>query len=268
MSTLVVQAVILAAGRGSRLDPAGNNGPKCLTMLQGKPLLRWTLDALGACGIERTLLVGGWRHEALEGWASALIVNPDWATTNMVASLQLADDWLCQADTLMVYGDGAYGPGAISAALRPDAIAAALPSGAGEIVVPIDRLWHALWSRRFPDPLLDAETLKREGTRLMEIGRRPECLADIDGQFMGLVRWTPAGWRRAKGWLAAREASHGQAAQQALDMTGLLQGLLDAGIAVSCVEVNGGWVEVDSQNDRIAAEAGLLEPGCVHDFRA
>jgi choline kinase len=251
------QAVILAAGRGSRLGERGNERPKCLTPVAGRALIDWTLDALADCGIHQTLLVGGWKSEALQGRATSMVVNREWAQTNMVASLRCATDWLRRAPTLVLYGDGAYGATALRAALQG--------ADRGDIVVPVDTRWLELWSRRFANPLDDAETLARDGGRLLGIGERPSRLDQVDGQFMGLVLLSPAGWESTERWLAGRERE-GEPLPR-LDMTGLLQRLLASGLPVHCTEVAGGWVEIDSQGDIDAAEAGLLEPGSRHDFR-
>ena len=252
------RALILAAGRGSRMGALTDTAPKCLTPLAGMPLLEWTLAALKGNGICELLTIGGWRHELLPPVVGPVRVNGRWAETNMVRSLLCASDWLAQAPTLVVYGDGAYGRLAIASALAPPA---------HDVVVPIDRHWHSLWARRFADPLADAESLTCEGGRLTSIGQRASRIDQIEGQFMGLLRITPAGWARVSAWLEAYEAVQGSAAVDQLDMTGLLQGLISHGLHVSYTDVHGGWVEIDSEADRVAVEASLNQPGFLHDFR-
>ena len=55
--------------------------------------------------------------------------------------------------------------------------------------------WLALWERRFGDPLLDAETfrLSSDGS-LLEIGNKPRNVEEVEGQYMGLLRFSPEGW--------------------------------------------------------------------------
>ena len=254
----ITQAVILAAGRGSRMHALTEDRPKCLVELHGRPILAWTMDALRANGIQDVLLIGGWQDAKLQGWAQELRVNLGWSGSNMVRSLQLAQDWLLRAPTLVVYGDGAYGA---------SAIASALGGPSGDWVVPVDMLWRQLWERRFPEPLTDAESLRRDGPQLLSIGARATHMEDVQGQFMGLLRTTPAGWVRASHWLGQWEAERGQSCVDRLDMTSLLQALLTAGERMACVDVAGGWVEIDSAADLAAANKGLTEPGRTHDFR-
>lgn len=257
-ATRVSQAVVLAAGRGSRMGAATANTPKCLTVLAGRPLLAWTLDALRGCGIDDVLVVGGWQHQELVAWSTHLVVNPLWAGTSMVRSLECADVWLRRADTLVVYGDGAYGTNALATTLRaPHA----------DLLVPGDRWWSELWSLRFEDPLADAESWQSDGRRLLSIGAPLRALDDADAQFMGVLRVTPTGWQSVCRWLRQCEADEGGAAIDRLDVTGLLARLLQAGVEVHCHDVQGGWVEIDSEHDREVIEQALGRPGFRHDFR-
>lgn len=75
------QAVVLAAGHGSRMGHFTDDQPKCLP---GRaPILEWTLQALKANGITKVLVIGGWQATALQPWCDVLRVHPRWAQTNM-----------------------------------------------------------------------------------------------------------------------------------------------------------------------------------------
>ena len=232
--------------------------PKCLCPLAGRRIIDWTLDALRANGIRRVVIVAGWKHESLVDIADAMIDNRNWASVNMVRSLQLAADVLARAPTLIAYGDGAYGASAISAAVE---------AADHDIIVPVDVRWLELWRRRFSDPLDDAETLTRDGDRITNIGQRPASLDAIEGQFMGLLRLNPDGWTRIVGWLDRAETILGKAAIDRLDMTGMLQGLIESGADVRSIEINGGWVEIDSAEDVGVIERCIENRGFSHDFR-
>lgn len=59
------RAVILAAGRGSRLGDRTNGTPKPLVRLNGRPLVSYTLEALDRTGIRDVLVVTGYREAAV-----------------------------------------------------------------------------------------------------------------------------------------------------------------------------------------------------------
>lgn len=163
-----------------------------------------------------------------------------------------------RAPTLVVYGDGAYGP---------SAIARALEGPVSDWVLPVDRLWLALWRRRFKEVLDDAETLVRCGQLLLSIGARATSLDQVQGQFMGLLRLQPIAWTRAAQWLARFEVEQGKDCVDRLDMTSLLQALISQGETIQCVDVDGAWVEIDSASDLNTVQGALKEPGFTHDFR-
>lgn len=61
----VRQAVLLAAGRGTRLAPLTDELPKPLIEVGGRPILDWTLDALPR-SVEDVVIVVGYRREMIE----------------------------------------------------------------------------------------------------------------------------------------------------------------------------------------------------------
>ncbi len=76
-SRLVVGAVVLAAGAGSRLG----GRPKCLLELGGVPLIRRTLIALSGAGVDEVVVVLGHHAELIEPAVApfpvTLVRNPD-----------------------------------------------------------------------------------------------------------------------------------------------------------------------------------------------
>ena len=51
-----LQAILLAAGRGTRLNPFTTHCPKCLIPIQGKPLLEYWLCMLNRANYRRVLV--------------------------------------------------------------------------------------------------------------------------------------------------------------------------------------------------------------------
>ena len=246
-----MKALILAAGRGARLGGLNGDAPKCLVPLAGRPLLEWQLAALrGAC-VEEIGVVRGYRAHLLDGRGLVTFENRCWARTNMVASLACAGRWLHTGPTIVSYSDIFYGTATV----------ATLIAAPGDIAITYDPDWLTLWSRRFADPLSDAETFRLEGSRVVDIGGRATDVDEVNGQYMGLLKITPAGWIAIDGYLATLSTER----RDTLDMTGLLSALVAAGHSVGGVPVSGPWGEVDSASDltlyeRLIAEGRLTMP--------
>jgi len=231
--------------------------PKCMIELEGKPLLHWQLDALTAAGIRHITVVGGYMKEKLTGEFN-LLVNPRWAETNMVSTLACAGDILRREQCLISYSDIVYQPAHVTA----------LMANPEDIAITYDVLWRSLWTARSDTPLADAETFREENGLLLEIGARAQSLDDIRGQYMGLVKTTPSGYRIIDDYLEKT----GDKRRDAMDMTSLLSALVKQSIRIGAVPVRGGWVECDCQHDlevysKALAEAAERGALWAHDWR-
>ena len=123
------------------------------------------------------------------------------------------------------------------------------------------------------DPLADAETLKTDGHgRLLEIGRKPSSYDEIEAQYLGIVRLSPAGCDRIRAALEravlddARGASFfdGPRSLDRAYLTDLLDGLIGEGEVVKTIPIRGGWTEVDAHEDLRVAEAIFREENWTH----
>lgn len=211
--------------------------PKCLVELRGKSLLDWQLEALRAAGIMEIAIVTGYKRELLADRGLLEFHNARWAETNMVTSLACAKDWLQKESCIVTYSDIFYSPVAVQSMM----ICAA------SLAVTYDPNWLELWTQRFGDPLLDAETfrLTKEHT-LAEIGNKPTSIDEVQGQYMGLLRFTPEGWSEV---MRIRSSLTFQQ-RDTMHMTGTLQKVIEAGtIAIAAVPYTGIWGEVDSSED-------------------
>ena len=231
-----MRAIVLAAGRGSRMGALGNDRPKCLVELAGKPLIERQTDALRRGGAEAIGVVTGYRAEMIDLPALVRFQNPRWAETNMVMSLAAAAEWLESGTVVVSYADIFY----------PATLVRELSAAPGDIVVAYDRNWRTLWSQRFADPLLDAETFRVDASgRLLEIGQRTRDIEAIKGQYMGLLKFTPNGWREVALEISSLDAM----GRDRLDMTSLLSRLLGRGVVITTTPTQGGWGEIDSVSD-------------------
>ena len=132
-----------------------------------------------------------------------------------------------------------------------------LAGAPGELVISYDRRWRELWTRRFADPLSDAETFRIDASgRLIEIGGKTANIEDIQGQYMGLLKFTPPAWAAVEQLLSSLEP----AVRDRLDMTGLIRRLLAAGaVAISTFGTDGQWGEIDNAGDVALYEAMLAD---------
>lgn len=240
-----MRAIILAAGRGSRMKDLTSSKPKCLVELHQKPLLRYQIESLRSAGVREIGIVVGYASEKLSPYVREfdlkVFENQQWADSNMVYSLCCARDWLLDSDELIVsYSDIFYSVEAVEILLRAQS----------QMGILYDTQWLKLWQKRFSDPLSDAESFKLETDKcgnqiLREIGARVNDINEIQGQYMGLLRFNQAGLR----WLFALIVSQNLDFIKKLDMTSLLKFCLSKGEEIQCLAYSGIWGECDNQDD-------------------
>ena len=231
-----MKAIILAAGRGSRLGTMTEALPKGWVKLGGESLIARQLTSLKSGGVTEIAIVTGYRKEAFDALELPTFHNPNWAQTQMVASLCTADPWLKSEPCIIAYADLVYEPGLIKDLIACDS----------DLVLPINLNWRALWEARFRDPLSDAESLKRNAQGLLtEIGNPARSLDEIEGQFMGLLKTSPTGWQRIKSQLDTLSENE----FATIDMTQLLQRLIHANTPIETINSSGLWLEVDQASD-------------------
>ncbi len=246
-----MKALILAAGFGSRLMPLTKDIPKCLVQYKQKAILEYALCALRESGITDIGIVGGYKFEVLEQYAKThginyIFRNPHFAKTNMVATLFCAEGFLTkcvneQEGVLISYADIIY----------QKELVEAMKSYKGDFGIAIDMNWRALWERRFTDVLSDAETLKLQGDIIIELGKKPKNIDEIQGQYMGLFSFSAEFLPKVIGFyhhLNTQVLYDGKDFDN-MYMTSFLQGLIDAGFEAHCIKNIWKWLEIDCVSD-------------------
>jgi len=243
-----MRAVILAAGRGSRMGHLCEGRPKCLVELEGQPLIARQIAALRRGGVDEIGVVRGYRAETIDFPSLTYFANERWAETNMVMSLAAAAVWLRAGPVIVGYGDIFY---------RSELVRG-LADAAGQLVITYDRDWRRLWTRRFTDPLADAETFRINAAgQLLEIGGKTTRIEDIEGQYMGLFKFTPRAWNAVEALLSTLDA----VVRDRLDVTGLLRRLLAAKtVPIGTFGTDGQWGEIDNPED-VALYRNMVREG-------
>src|SRR5262249_56121039 len=106
--------------------------------------------------------------------------------TIVVRSLCAAAQWVRRGPVIVSYADIFF---------RRELVRELVESQ-DDLAIAYDRDWRTLWTRRFADPLSDAETFRADADgRLLEIGGKAKAVGEIKGQYMGLLRIAPKAWQ-------------------------------------------------------------------------
>jgi choline kinase len=237
----IQQAIILSAGKGSRLYPYTEDRPKCLLELSGRTLLEWQLDALHASGIAEVTVVTGFHHDMVAGVIAGrgegrgrveTLFNPFYQVADNLGSVWMARERF-DRDTLLLNGD---------TLVAPSLVQRVLAGGSAPITVTVDR-----------KASYDADDMKvlRDGDRLVRIGKLlgpDECNAES----IGLLAFRGEGPRLFTE--AVERIMHTPEGTQSWYLR-VIDKIADTGV-VGTVSIEGErWQEVDYLTDLEAARA-------------
>ena len=242
-----MKAIIIGAGRGSRLGRETEHVPKALVEVLGRPMLDHILDALAAGGFPRkdVVFVCGYADAVLRKRYPELtfVQNVDWERNNVLASLLCAREHL-QAGFVSTYADIVYEPGIVERLVRAEE----------SIVLGCDTEWRSRYVGRTEHPETDAEKLTAEGRRVTALSRRIPSEA-ASGEFIGVMKLTAAGahalcgaYDRAKARCAGQEYREGRSFERAY-LIDLLAEMLESGVIMHREDTAGGYMEIDTQQD-------------------
>ena len=232
------KAVILSAGKGSRLLPLTADRPKCLIELSGRSLLDWQLDALEQVGIAEIVVVTGFRDELVDAVAACrrgvrTLFNPFYHVADNLGSV-----WMARAefdsDLLLLNGD---------TLVSPALLARVLGAETGPIAVTVDE-----------KEAYDADDMKvlRDGDRLLRIGKALEAGA-YNAESIGLLAFRGEGPRQFAGQVDRMMRQPDGTRRWYLRA---IDALAQAGADVRTVSIRGEeWQEVDFPEDVEAAKA-------------
>jgi L-glutamine-phosphate cytidylyltransferase len=125
---MIKQAIILAAGQGSRLGPHTENLPKCLLDVGGKTIVEHQVEMLTAWGVEQVAVVIGYLgHKVREALGAKVryFENSIYQETSSMYSLWLARE-VAEDGFLVINSDVLFHGGILKALLdspHPDALA-------------------------------------------------------------------------------------------------------------------------------------------------
>ena len=126
----ITTACLLAAGTGSRLHPLTNSAPKCLTEVNGRPILEELLYCLQQNGFKRLVVVVGHFEQSIRRFLDEYegdltidyIINPIYRTTNNIYSLWLTQE-IIQESFLLLESDLIFDASLLGDLLYPNKIA-------------------------------------------------------------------------------------------------------------------------------------------------
>jgi choline kinase len=183
----VNECLILAAGNGSRIAALSGSAPKPLVPLLGAPLLEHIVLSSNAAGIDKFVIVVGYRADAIRRWFAdhplnnisvTFVENRDYHKANGVSALAAKE--LLRNPFLLLMADHIFEPKTARALLQQ-------PLDEDEVILGVD--YHI--DRIFD--LDDATKVKLEGNDIVDIRKD---LLHYDALDTGMFLCSPALFER------------------------------------------------------------------------
>ena len=109
---IITKAVLLAAGRGTRMRELTEDLPKPMLVVQGRPILQHIVEGLRLAGIRDLLLIVGWRADVVRDffgdgsmWDVRIAYETQVVQDGTGKVVELARDFCAAEPFLLSYGD-------------------------------------------------------------------------------------------------------------------------------------------------------------------
>ncbi|MCA9144803.1 MAG: phosphocholine cytidylyltransferase family protein [Planctomycetaceae bacterium] len=240
-----MRAIIIGAGRGSRLMPTTADTPKCFAEVSGQRLLDWAIDAFHQNGINDIVFIGGYRIDCVQENYPQFTFrhNSDWPNNNILASLLYAED-LMDEPFVCCYSDVLFTPKIVEHVTRSEA----------DIALGVDSEWLVRYEHRTEHPSDDAEKVTVSNGHVTRIHREIDE-STAHGEFIGLAKFSTIGaaafrehYHRRRQEFAGQSFREAKVFEKAY-LIHLLQDMIEAGQRMAHVDTPGGYIEVDTQQD-------------------
>ena len=173
-----MKAVILAAGRGTRLPEITKDKPKALIDISGKTILERQIEILKNNSIKEIIVVIGYKADKIKKTTEKmdnvlLIENKDYATTDNIYSLYLSKDEVKFEEFILLNGDTVFEGEIIKNLVR----------NIGKDIAPVDCKYYDLEELK----------IKEENGLITKILPKNSSKEESDGSTIGIFKFSSEG---------------------------------------------------------------------------
>ena len=240
-----MNAIILAAGEGTRLRPETISIPKGMVKLFDKSLLEMQIDVFKKCSINDISIVTGYLADKITFPSINCFKNENYSSTAGNESIFCAKEKL-QDCTIITYGDLVFEKAVIDQVI----------DFKGDIGIAVDLDWEKNYVNRDQHPKSEAENVLINGNEILELRKNiSECKENEKiGECLGLMKFSRKASKVFLDKYSELETSHqgkfhnAPSLEKAL-ISDMIQELIDSEINVEPIYVSGKWCEIDTPQD-------------------
>ena len=242
-----MNAIILAAGLGSRLGPYTKEKPKAMLEFANQTLLGRLIKKFQNFGITDITIVTGYKSDKIDFPGINCIKNEFFLETSTLESLICAKEKITNS-TIISYSDIIF----------DDDVLKKIIDSKNDISIVADRQWLRYWDKRVGEVAIEATEsvyYNNEGF-LSSVGQPITNLEDANGHFIGLMKIKDSGSKIflefAGKQISVRKNSLKLDPDLKLDklrIVDVLQNIINSGNKIEAVLIDNGWLEFDTVSD-------------------
>lgn len=166
----LMQAIIMAAGKGSRLGKLTGGKPKSFVEIRGKKLIEYNLRLLQKYHVDEIIIVTGYQTEEFEKLTAdmknvRLVFNPFYEMVNVLGSFYMGMEAL-HDDFIYLHADTLCEPSIFEKLVYPQA----------DVVLPVEyRKWNE-----------EAMKVRSENGKIVQITKQMP-VTEAEGEFIGMA---------------------------------------------------------------------------------
>ncbi|MFX1363507.1 MAG: NTP transferase domain-containing protein [Promethearchaeota archaeon] len=241
-----MKVIIIAAGPSTRLRPLTEYKPKCLLEIEEKSILERIIEIFKYFGLDNFVIIRGYQKEKIDLPNISYYDNDDYYNNNILESLFYAEEAM-KDGFIFTYSDILYSKNVVKKLLDS-------PHDFSFIV---DTDWRKRYEGRTKHPTDEAELVIVEDGKIKHLSKfyNPDIAY---GEFIGLGKFTKKAaeilsrnYNRAKYNKTCKFEGrfHDATTMQKAYLTDMLEELIFRGYSMHSVDIQGEWVEMDTEED-------------------
>ncbi len=253
-----MKGLIIAAGRGSRLEGLTDHTPKPLVNVGDSCFFKNTLHHLHSVGVSEVGAIVGYKKEQFKSIENIIFFeNNNWNSNNILFSLFHAKSFM-DDDLIITYGDIWFEEKAIQS----------IYESSGDFIIAVDQDWEKYYQGRTDHPITEAENVNYDDNlRAIKIGKHISSLgggSQKTGEFMGLLKISKNiikdivnEFEYIEKNIKSTDTFQNAKQLQNAYLTDFIQYLIDKNYDINCCINKQGWYEVDTLQDMDNLKATL-----------
>lgn len=229
--TSLRHAIVLAAGRGTRMGAITSEMPKPMLPVRGRPMLEHVLEGLAEAGVEKFLVVVGYHREIIEEhfrhWRLPVEFRVQEPVDGTGSAARLGREFAGDSPFLLTFGDILCGPQAYTAC--------------GRVLDECPATVAALGVKDVDDPWRGAAVYVEEGTVRRIVEKPPIGTSTTRWNSAGLYALRPIAFP----YLDRLQPS----SRNEYELTSIFEMMLQDGLELRISAIEGAWRDVGRPED-------------------